>query len=158
MKQLGELHIKDSEILKTPKPGQNPKRPVTRPIRVDIIVEANGSASVTEFWAVRQPDNSVREVPLLGKRTMKDGYRAEDAVNWLKEHGYVVREFPVDPDARSSRKGYRAWKGSEPWAIRPAWRIQKMRKAVERRVQSFIQQNPGAPTSGLTFLDFAYDL
>jgi hypothetical protein len=159
MKRLDELHIDNDEIYPMPRPGQEPPKPHTRPIRIDIIVEEDGSVEVTEFWAVRQDDGSVREVALLGKRPMKEGVtNVENAVHWLKENGYAVREFSIDPDARSPRKGYRAWKGNEPWAIRPAWRIQKMRKAVERRMQSFIQQNPGAPTSGLTFLDFAYDL
>lgn len=158
MKQLDELHIDNDHIYNLPRAGQKPARPHTRPIRIDMIVEADRTVRITEFWAVRQDDRSVREVALLGQRTMKEGYHVEDAVKWLKANGYVVREFPIDPDARSKRKGYRAWRGSKPWAIRPAWRIQKMRKAVEKQVKRFIEQHPGAPTSGITFLDLAYDL
>jgi len=138
------------------KPGMPKTKPTEYPSRIDFRVDGDGSVSILEFWKVNQEDGTVREIALIGFRPIKYGYTIDDAIAWLREHGYTVREFPLDVDGYSVRRGYRAWLGKAR-PIRTTNQIKRAREFAESAVRSWMNQHPSQPVHSLGQLDFAFD-
>jgi len=111
------------------------------PDRIDFCRLADGRIAVTKMRR-----DGARDVAISHNVRAAD-FGLDAALDWCREHGYTVHVW---------RGGARAWRG-EPWVIRTRLQIWRKREQVERETADFIRRNPGKPTPGLTFLDFAYD-
>lgn len=149
--------VPQNEILPAYSAGGPEPNPTWNPCRVDIRVEGDGTGTVTKYWKVEQSSGSVKEIALFGSAPLNNGYDPDKAIDWLKANGYTVHEYPLDADAKSVRRGIRAWKGEKPWPIRTASQVRRKRDSVEKKVNFFLRNHPGASTSNLLGLDFAFD-
>ncbi len=118
---------------------------VNWPDRIDFAVLGSGQVSVTKF---RHNAEQRRDVPL--SHSIKDGgFSLNAALQWCTDNGYIVRSWPG---------GARAWKG-EPWVIRTAHEIMRLRRQLELQWSAQFQGNPGkwSTFDSLLSLDLAYD-
>ena len=91
---------------------------------------------------------SDRPGEMVYKPRDRSQFNLEAVLTWLEKHGYTVRRWS---------NGARAFLG-EPWSIRTRRQIYWKRQMIEVEVSRFIHDNPGTPTPGWSFLDFAFDM
>lgn len=118
---------------------------VNWPDRIDFAVLGNGQVSVIKF---RHNAKQRQDVPL--SHSIKDGdFCLAAALQWCKEHGYIVRSWPG---------GARAWKGKLR-VIRTGHEIMRLRRQLEDQWSAQFQRNPGkwSALDTLLTLDLAYD-
>ena len=104
-----------------------------------------GKVSIQPFKRGRIGD---RPGEMFHKPRERSQFNLEGVLIWLEKHGYTVRRWS---------NGARAFLGA-PWPIRTRREIYWKRQRMEAEVSRLIKANPGKPTPGWTFLDFAFDM
>lgn len=114
--------------------------------RIDFKTLPNGQVLVQKFSHEDAGFDRLTSTAYKGKP-----FNVEAAICWCQENGYKVRRWTGwhGPCARAFR--------GQLWPIRSRRQMARLRRQVEKEVASWIKANPGKPTLGLTFLDFAYD-
>ncbi len=123
---------------------QNPMD-VKRPDRIDFTALGDGRVIVVKLWH----DSENRQDIPVSRDTKPDGFSLDEALEWCRNNGYVVRTWPG---------GARAWKG-ELRVIRTAHEIMRLRRKLEAEWQAAFGRNPGrwSDLDTLLSLDLAYD-
>lgn len=116
-------------------------------IRIDFTVTDQGVV-VTKYHRVNGRDRRYSS-------ELKDKhFNLDNALAWCEENGYTVRRWPAGCGFQAEARAFKP----SPWPIRTRREIWNVRRKVEEQVAQWIERNPGKPTPGLTFLDFAFDV
>ncbi len=124
------------------------------PDRIDFERMSDGRTIVQKIWRLQN-----RRAAPLKNEIKKADFDLAAALDWLREHGYVVHDWGY---------GMRAWKAEEPWAIRRTDRILAYREKLVMQEMHYYRQlgQNGSNTETrwmwkraqrLLTLDLAYD-
>jgi len=92
------------------------RTPHSLPDRIDFV-EAGDRWTVTKFWRVRGRDRV-----LNGPDHKPPEFDIQVALAWCRANGYTVHQWPG---------GARAWRSAEPWPVRRAHEIVRVRARLD---------------------------
>lgn len=126
--------------------------------RVDIVKDKAGYV-VTKYRRCEVVGDTYTYAIAAPTYTVPEGeFDYEGALEWLREHGYTVREWPGISEY-GIPAGARAWRGA-PTVIRDRQRIIAMRRRLEQAAADWVRRNPDRPSPSLwgAAYELAYDL
>lgn len=105
--------------------------------RVDITIDGYGKVTVTQFTRYKA---TRKHIPHTWTTYAPEvGFDRDLAVEWLKDHGFVVEVWPKRDNGWWA--GARAWRGEEKWPIRHGWEVHELRQKLKKEYW-FWRDNP----------------